>query len=914
MHTAQHTLMNREQSVHCAQMPVYGQRCRAHWRQELAAAVHKIFVGDGSSGQCSSQSKCPLDLALVLLRLGSYSPNTFELVCLSLNRKMHILISKSDEFHYAERIYLEIQRTVLWWCTDGVQTARAVLRDVRRSLEQRHERNAASGPVNPTHCNGEQLLQPIATMYGYEPSDWRSFSQCPIWNSSAEFYEKNAANSWILGPVPYVISNSRLHAQNVTDIIIGWIQDNRMGVGDKLVIFDIGAGVCQFGYHLCTCLAQREAMCLGVNVVVVLADVSEALVHSSVSHPGFFPYISSKQVDFVVMHPNGEDFGSGDLLCCGKSVTEFIADSDSIVFTANYLLDSLPTDLYFHTNSGHIHQILTRRRNQQCTVSRQGVQRPTRAHRTLLSHDSATLTAEDALNISRGRESHESTMARVMPHTVETLEFELAPPVLMTVQPMCVNAYMDAGASGHATGESCQQIYASGSVQQAFERIAAQSQTSTGFLMPVGALQLVENMMAAISPHATDLSVLLIATDKTYTNDMYSDARQPPPGFARHGDVGGEHCHSLAVNMHHLGAALAQPTPSCDDTRNVTVPTPASDRKHVATRMCAHAEQASTLFQTSCFVLREGQLTSGRLVWNSIEDGGSNAMENINRESVDAMDARDDLPHGTHSEKNHNRSNGATRHDSLSDALPPACLRYTREALLHGAGTFGGGDWEMLWTSLEDHVVDDVSTILEIDDCLTVLYRLVVLSHNDYMVFETLMWVLRRALIQQHATLDNSWLQLIRRSFSCRFQPQPREYRKQRIRLAQWFYSLGEYTHALEYLHIVCVCTLRGSCPKRPRTTANGCADSRVCTDICPTATTVTRALLAEVLLYVSCHKCCGTLPIPCIATRLAQNIADGTPQTGRNKAPGSTRRHRLVRRIQSRLQDMSGRAAPPRE
>lgn len=487
---------------------------QAHWRQDLSGALLKILVGSESNEPGFSRSSCPMDLTLVLLRLSGYSPDTFRLVQVPLLRKLRYLISMSNEVEYSARVLQELHMALQWWHIRSQGMRRAV-HDLHLALQQRYERNALLGSRNlrphnspPSHQLHVTAPTTLIAATGGLPAvlgnEWMSFSHSPIWTSSANFYEKNASNSWLRGPVPYVISNSRLHAQNIAAIIVGWIQDNHMAPGDRLVVFDIGAGVCQFGYHLCSCLADAAAMCRGVDVMVVLADVSAPLVYASAAHPAFLPFICNKQVDFVAMHPNGVDFGTCELLIARQRMADFIASSTSIAFTANYLIDSLPTDLFFHTESGCIHEVRTRLQMQQ-THKTPNV-RSTSLCQAEIPAPSKVLTTP-IHSVSSGTEYHNASACSPRPKKVQSLKFAMDPAVLMTVQTCPSSSHASVNVSESTVNDAGKHIYASVPAQQAWERVARMSQKGTGFLMPTGALCLMENMLAAVPPQSSDISV-----------------------------------------------------------------------------------------------------------------------------------------------------------------------------------------------------------------------------------------------------------------------------------------------------------------------------------------------------------------------------------------------------------------------
>lgn len=382
---------------------------------------------------------------------------------------------------------------------------------------------------------------------------------------------------------------------------------------------------------------------------------------------------------------------------------------------------------------------------------------------------------------------------------------------------------------------------------------------------------------------------------------MYTDARQPPPGFTRHGDARGEHCHSLAVHMPHLGAALSRPIPTLLTDSDDTASSTARADSGTAHGVYMHAKQASTLFQTSCFVLREGYLAQQQHGLTA-SGGVSDRIACTGACASSAVQESDGTGngHSGNSGMSQNIKSEETCDGKTMDAAR-TCLWYTHEALLLGAGTFGGGDWEMLWTTMEDCLVDDVSKVLQSKDSITVFYRLLVVSCNDYSVFETLMWTLRRALVYHRVPIDTQWLHLIQQSFSRRFLPVPHSYHKQCFRLARWYYSLCQYAHALDCVQFACSCQSPRAAMHVPAN-AGACKPALVCASVYYSKVPGdNRNLLEKVLLYVSCHMHLGTLPAQCIAGRMGSFLVD-KPMHGTPDVPLSGRIHRLVRRIHARL------------
>jgi len=180
-----------------------------------------------------------------------------------------------------------------------------------------------------------------------------------LWRMQARYYEEAGAGAWESGTVPsWVGANAASAAAYAAAAIAAWRDLAARGAlvaGQPLRVLEVGAGSGKFGYLLARALAER-APCLAVpplgspppRIVVILTDASAANVAAWAANPALAALAAAGLVDFAHLAAGGIDGGgSVTLQVSGEVLTpDVLARGNPLLLVANYLLDSLPSDVY----------------------------------------------------------------------------------------------------------------------------------------------------------------------------------------------------------------------------------------------------------------------------------------------------------------------------------------------------------------------------------------------------------------------------------------------------------------------------------------------------------------------------------------------------------------------------------------
>mmetsp|Transcript_15558 Transcript_15558/g.25472 ORF Transcript_15558/g.25472 Transcript_15558/m.25472 type:complete len:586 (+) Transcript_15558:286-2043(+) len=161
------------------------------------------------------------------------------------------------------------------------------------------------------------------------------FADSILWKSSTEFYEKVGIGAWSSNDVPFGISSSVFVAQRYAQLCQEFSSSFTSDV--KTYILDLGAGHGVFAYRLALCFKE-----LGCNVCVVMTDFHTGALH------GHFDNDRVRQL----AQEGWLDLARVDLSCPDTKIDMVWAKrtlnlaENPIVLVANYVLDSLPPDIY----------------------------------------------------------------------------------------------------------------------------------------------------------------------------------------------------------------------------------------------------------------------------------------------------------------------------------------------------------------------------------------------------------------------------------------------------------------------------------------------------------------------------------------------------------------------------------------
>jgi len=195
--------------------------------------------------------------------------------------------------------------------------------------------------------------------------DFRPFVESKLWELQRQYFAARGQQAWSAGEVPHYITSNPVVAAAYAEVLVAFRRDRlrRDPAEEALWIVELGAGSGRFAHHL---LQQLAALCEREDLDptgfrYVLSDFCAANLEAWAQHPRFVPLFASGQLErarFDVMATSalelehgGGRIGRGDL-------------GAPLVVIANYLLDSIPADLFCFRH-GQVERGLVRLRQRQ---------------------------------------------------------------------------------------------------------------------------------------------------------------------------------------------------------------------------------------------------------------------------------------------------------------------------------------------------------------------------------------------------------------------------------------------------------------------------------------------------------------------------------------------------------------------
>lgn len=178
----------------------------------------------------------------------------------------------------------------------------------------------------------------------------KRFSESCIWHAQREYYAQSGIDAWGGGEVPFYITSNPFIADCYARLLFSFIKDtirqHPEAAEYPFYILELGAGSGQFGFYLVKRIAEllNEPAYAEVKVCYVMSDFAESNVAFWQSHDILMPYVQTGLLDFAIF--DAEHDHSIELIIQKKSLTPHTLKNPLTVF-ANYLFDSIPTDLFY---------------------------------------------------------------------------------------------------------------------------------------------------------------------------------------------------------------------------------------------------------------------------------------------------------------------------------------------------------------------------------------------------------------------------------------------------------------------------------------------------------------------------------------------------------------------------------------
>lgn len=179
------------------------------------------------------------------------------------------------------------------------------------------------------------------------------FSASPRWEAQQSFYACEGSDAWREGLVPSQISSNSLVARHLIDLCSAFASDRKLS---EVTILELGSGHGALTFHIALHLSRMSAAAAtaasSVRMKIVLSDCNEGLVRSHMQSASFRKLALDGMVDFAVV--DGTETNQAKpimLLHAGKPL------AGSIFLVSNYLVDSLPCDVFRSTSDGGVFEL-----------------------------------------------------------------------------------------------------------------------------------------------------------------------------------------------------------------------------------------------------------------------------------------------------------------------------------------------------------------------------------------------------------------------------------------------------------------------------------------------------------------------------------------------------------------------------
>lgn len=175
-------------------------------------------------------------------------------------------------------------------------------------------------------------------------------SQSTLWQLQSVFYERLGRDAWRAGFVPeYITSNpfiADVYAQMVTAYWRDLDAQGKLNPGAPLYLVELGAGSGRFAYLFLRRLSELLARWAhnAPTFVYIMTDVAQANLHAWRENTLLAPFVEAGKLDFARFDAVCDD--RIETLVAG-TVLDATPERAPGVVIANYVFDSIPSDLYY---------------------------------------------------------------------------------------------------------------------------------------------------------------------------------------------------------------------------------------------------------------------------------------------------------------------------------------------------------------------------------------------------------------------------------------------------------------------------------------------------------------------------------------------------------------------------------------
>lgn len=183
------------------------------------------------------------------------------------------------------------------------------------------------------------------------------FSKSLLWKLQRQFFEQQGIQAWRQGTVPHYITSNPHIANAYAQMVLGFLRDcyatpssQDSGIAaihpdQPIYIVELGSGSGRFAYHFLKKFhaAYAQSSLNQHSVKYILTDFTEQNLNYWQSHLSLQPYLEKGQLDFACF--DAENDQSITLRQSGEKLEPDCLSNPMIVI-ANYVLDTIPQDLF----------------------------------------------------------------------------------------------------------------------------------------------------------------------------------------------------------------------------------------------------------------------------------------------------------------------------------------------------------------------------------------------------------------------------------------------------------------------------------------------------------------------------------------------------------------------------------------
>ena len=307
--------------------------------------------------------RVPLSIPFLLLRASNYMPNILEPFRKTVEQKLQILRSVASEGrnHTMQSYMLDLEEVMKRFghqAPSWIKLLCAKLRNFNPNRTLATQFRGQSAPAMRSKTT-QRKKRPRRT---YGPST--PLSSAEIWQQQKAYYCSLGLKAWSSGAVPYHISSSPVIARIYTNYVMSFLERAfKMGCGNSsepmstgerttfpsvVYVFELGAGHCKLGYLVARNLRdeylKRGGSSNTPKVCVVMADLSPDVIKDRMRLSCMKPLLRDGLVDFACLD-TANRLESIKLMHSGRTIRKSSL-RQPFVTIGNYLLDSLPIDIY----------------------------------------------------------------------------------------------------------------------------------------------------------------------------------------------------------------------------------------------------------------------------------------------------------------------------------------------------------------------------------------------------------------------------------------------------------------------------------------------------------------------------------------------------------------------------------------